>query len=196
MKIRLTILLLAIVLGSCAPSVPQDQYDQAQSTIQALDSQGAQLQATATYLEGSVAQADTQIASLEASLAQRETAIGDLEAQVQTLTRERNEARRQLEATIGAFQCEETLSAMDYTSIMDASTMLMAFVAQQPWAERVQGTFRDSIWTNAGSKIHGIRYVDSSDHLPYVTYFMVYFEEFSWDRGVFWIDRQCWLEGP
>jgi hypothetical protein len=83
---------------------------------------------------------------------------------------------------------------MQYTGIADASTILSAFVASQSWSERVQGTFRDSIWTNADSKIHGVRYIDSNDHQSYTTYFMAYFDEFGFDQGVYWVDRQCWLE--
>jgi TolA-binding protein len=190
MVLKKAIPLLAIVLASCAPTVPQEIYDQAQSTIQAQDTQSAHLQVNAADLRATEAQ-------LQASLSQSEDRVSELETQVERLTTERNQARNQatqLQATISTYECDEALTAMDYTSVADASTMLMAFVAQQPWAERVQGTFRDSIWTNAGSKIHGVRYVDSSDHLPYVTYFMVYFDEFGWERGVFWVDRQCWLE--
>lgn len=185
MKTRTVVLISVLLLAatSCAPSVPQAQFEEAQATIQQLNGEVASLQSLADGHQATAVAAEARIA--------------ESQSQLEEVRAERVEALRtvsELTRTVAQYECEETLSDMQYDSIVDASTMLEAFVAQQDWSERVNGSYRDSIWSNADSKIHGVRYVDASDHQPYVAYFMVYFDEFEFDRGVFWIDRQCWLE--
>jgi len=85
---------------------------------------------------------------------------------------------------------------MKYENILDASTILAAWWARQPGVERVQGTYRDTIWSNANTKIHAIRYIASEDHKPYVEHFLVYFREFGMKPAVFWVGGQCWLDAP
>lgn len=53
---------------------------------------------------------------------------------------------------------------------------------------------RDTIWGKTNTRLHGITYVDSTDNERYLTWFLVYFDEFGWDEGVFWLEGQCWLE--
>ena len=177
-------LAMGLILAAC---VSREEYDAALSTSVAFQTQAA--------LSGATASAEETRRAAER--AEAEATAATFATEVASVSRERNEAisrATRLQGQLDIHICEETLPTMDYGSIADASTILAAFVAQQPWAQRVQGTFRNTIWNNTDSKLHAVRYVDSSDHMSYATYFMVYFKEYGWDRGVFWIDRQCWLD--
>jgi hypothetical protein len=178
-----------LIITACAPTIPLEVYESAVATSEAIRKGAASFGATAT----------SQLATVQANLSTMDATQAALETEIEDTTRERNEAIRQNTTTSLQLEkhiCEESLTGMDYSSIANASAILMGFVAQQPWAERTQGTFRDSIWNNVDTKIHGVRYIGSRDHQPYVTYFMVYFPELTWKRGVYWLDRQCWLDRP
>lgn len=56
-------------------------------------------------------------------------------------------------------------------NILGASTILSAWVARQDWSEKVRRAYRDTIWNNANTKIHGIMYVSSEDGEEYVDLF-------------------------
>ena len=90
--------------------------------------------------------------------------------------------------------CEEELNPMTYDDILTVSSNLMAWVTYQPWADRSNMTVRDSVWNNTDTKLHGVHYTASEDGQRYLTWFLVYFDEFGWSEGVFWLDGQCWLE--
>jgi hypothetical protein len=184
MGTRAFFLAIALLITSCAPTVPLEQYDAAVATEEALRA-GAGAAATAAE------------ATLTSALLIGEATAVAFATEMASVSKERNEAisrASRLQGQLDIHICPEVLPAMDYGSIADASTILAAFVAQQSWAGRVQGTFRNSIWSNADSKIHGVRYVDSRDNKSYTTYFMVYFKEYGWNTGVYWVDRQCWLD--
>jgi len=83
---------------------------------------------------------------------------------------------------------------MSYGDILNSSTNLMAWVANQPWATRANSTMRDTIWTNTDTKLHGVFYTSSEDNQQYLTWFLVYYDEFGWEEGVFWLDGECWLD--
>lgn len=101
---------------------------------------------------------------------------------------------RMLKADLGQYVCEESITDMEYDNILDVSTILSGWVARQSWSERVQGSYRDTIWGNTDTKIHSIRFISSEDSQPYVDHFLVYFDEFGFEEGVFWLSRQCWLD--
>lgn len=176
--------LLTVALSGCAKTVPQEAYDQAQATITAAQSLATQEHQSLERAISTASAKGTEVASLTSDLATAEAARSDASSHAS-----------RLKTKVDLYECPESLSGMKYTGIADASTILAAFVAGQSWSERVQGTFRDSIWTSTDSKLHGVRYIASSDHKPYTTYFMVYFDEdYGWERGVYWVDRQCWLD--
>ena len=195
---RLSIVLLAsLILGACAPTVPQEEYDSAQERIEDLEAQVTELRGELSDSQNQVATLETEVSELKDELSELRSEKDDLQSQVTELRDERNEAFADvtsLERKVSLYECDRELNDMQYGDILDSSTILSAYVARQSFSQRVQGTFRDSIWNNADSKIHGIRYIGAADNQPYVTYFMVYFDEFEWDTGVFWIDGQCWLE--
>jgi len=93
------------------------------------------------------------------------------------------------------FLCTNVIADMKYDSVMDVSTRLSAFLVQYE-SLSISGSFRDRIWGNALSQLHGIYYYKSGDETRWTNYFMVYFDEFGMSTGIFWIDRQCWLDSP
>ena len=99
-----------------------------------------------------------------------------------------------LEDQLEDLQCEEKIPNMTYSDIFNSSTILSAWMADQSWVESVQGSYRDSIRNDVDSKIHAIRYISSNDNQPHVEHFVVYFDELEWEKGVFWIAGQCWLD--
>jgi hypothetical protein len=165
--------------------------------LESAQAEGAQLQARVAELEG-------QVTDQEALLAQRELDLQSLqhdldEAATQLHESEgayseaHNEAVR-LAAELRRYVCDQQIDDMEYEDILDISTILSGWWATQPGVERVQGSYRDTIWSNAMTKIHAIRFVSSEDHQPYVEHFLVYFDELAMEHGVFWIGHQCWLD--
>jgi len=59
--------------------------------------------------------------------------------------------------------CEDQITNMKYGDILDASMILSVWVANQSYSSRVHGTYRDSIWSNADTKIYAVRYMDVDD---------------------------------
>lgn len=84
---------------------------------------------------------------------------------------------------------------MDYSSIQSSSSRLQGFVANLPGTDHISYAIRNTLWNNADSKIHGIRYV-SDDGNTYSTQFLVYVNELAMKQGTFYIDDQCWLDPP
>ena len=84
---------------------------------------------------------------------------------------------------------------MDYSSIQSSSSRLQGFVANLSDTDHVSYAVRNTLWNNADSKIHGIRYV-SNDGKTYSRQLLVYIDELGWDEGTFYIDGQCWLDSP
>jgi predicted nuclease with TOPRIM domain len=90
--------------------------------------------------------------------------------------------------------CDENLD-MDYSGVMAATSRLMSFVDGLPDTEHISTGFRNTLWSNADSKIYGIRYV-SEDGETYARQFLVYFNELGFTPAVFYVDGQCWLDVP
>jgi len=99
------------------------------------------------------------------------------------------------ETELGKLKCDKSLT-MDYSSILASSSRVQSFVDGLPNVDHVSWTYRDSIWTNTDTKIHGVRYIAEEDGEQYVMLFLVYTDEFGMKASTFWIDEQCWLDPP
>lgn len=189
-------LLVSLVLVGCAS---QSELDQAMSQISGLE---AQLQEK----DSDVSSLETELDELEDAKIELNNEFEELQAEFDVISSEKgelqlqyDEARRKvssLTSQLDEMVCDDQIDDMKYQNILDASTILSAWWARQPGVETVQGTYRDSIWSNADTKIHAVRFVSSRDHKPYVEHFLVYFHEFGMEPGVFWVGGQCWLDVP
>ena len=97
---------------------------------------------------------------------------------------------------LGQLICTKQIDDMVYENIFDVSTILAGWWVKQSGVLSVQGTYRDHIWNNTDTKIHSIMFTSSDDNQPYVEHFLVFFDEFGWNEGIFWITEQCWLDSP
>lgn len=193
MKKLLPYLIAGFLITACAPNVPQEQYDTALTDLEDLRTNISSLETEIQRLENVESNLVTREEELEAALSELET----LRSNYDDLEDERAELNRKtsiLESTISEYRCDEGVSSMSYSNILDSSSKLQAWVTNQPWASRSTSTIRDSIWNNTDTKLHGIYYVASKDNERYLTWFLVYYDEFGWDKGTFWLDGQCWLE--
>ena len=92
--------------------------------------------------------------------------------------------------------CSEQITDMKYENIYDVSTILAGWWAKQDSVQSVQGTYRDAIWNNTDTKIHSVNFTSASDQKQYVEHFLVFFDEFGWRHGIYWLSGQCWLDSP
>jgi ABC-type phosphate transport system auxiliary subunit len=189
-------LLVSLLLVGC---VSQSELDQAISQI-------SDLEADIQEKDSDIASLETQLDGLEDAKLELDDEFEELQGEYEVVSAEKGELQLQYEearrkvtsltSQLNDMVCDDQLDDMKYQNILDASTILSAWWARQPGVETVQGTYRDSIWSNADTKIHAVRFVSSQDHQPYVEHFLVYFDEFGMDPGVFWVGGQCWLDVP
>jgi len=99
-----------------------------------------------------------------------------------------------LTSEVQKYVCDDQIDDMNYENILDASTIMAAWWANQSDVERVQVTYRNSFWPNADTKIHTVEYVSAEDNQQYVEHFLIYFREFGMNPGVYWVKGQCWLD--
>lgn len=114
----------------------------------------------------------------------------DLESKHKTALSQKSLA----ESKLSQHKCSTQLSNMKYEGILDVSTILMGWYARQSHVDMVHNSYRDTIWNNTDTKIHSINY-RHTDGNSYVDHFLVYFDEFGWEKGVYWLSEQCWLTG-
>lgn len=100
--------------------------------------------------------------------------------------------KRELESQLTFFICDESIVDMKYETILNVSDILSGWLAKQSYVVRTNYTYRDTIWNNTDTKIHSVQYLHSDGEI-YVDHFLVYFDEFGWTEGVFWLSGQCWL---
>lgn len=190
MKKIVLIVLMTLALSACSSGITEDEFNT--------------LSARIDELENSLEEANLSVESLEATKSELLTTIADRDEIILATTTERDdykadiiEKQRELSSmmgTISFYECDDQLNDMNYQDIFSASTNLMAWVTNQEWALRASSTIRDAIWNNTDTKLHGVYYIDPTDNEMYVSWFLVYFDEFGWREGVFWLDKQCWLE--
>jgi uncharacterized coiled-coil protein SlyX len=173
---------LTFILTACVSKVD----------LQTAEKRASDLQAQVTSLQGQLAEKDTQIESGQAQLDELSSKVASLEAD---LTRAKSQASS-LSREVTKPKRSSQITEMRYDDIMAASTILSAWWVKRPNVESVSTPYRDKIWSNAMTQIHGITYTSSEDHKPYVEHFLVYFDEFEMKPGVFWIGGRCWLDPP
>ena len=189
MKKTIIVLTIPFLLASCT-GISQEDYDAANATITELESE-----LNASLSENEILASD--IDTLESDLETQETEYQTLVEENEELSSRVDDQRRQitsLTSEVSNYICDDTISNMSYGDILNSSTNLMAWVANQSWATRANSTIRDTIWNNTDTKLHGVVYTASEDNQQYLTWFLVYYDEFGWEEGVFWLDGQCWLD--
>ena len=200
MKKLIVLIVLAMLLVACG--VPQVDYDTAVKQISSLES-------SLTNSQADLKQTTIQLLETEAKLDNSAVLLSELQSKYDNLSVSKDnmtllytEAQENIETLYSKLKphlCDllgmEKLTTMRYESIMDVSTILQAYESGLPWVLRVSGTRRDTIWSNTQTKIHSVTYRHTDGEM-YVDHFLVYFDEFGWDKGVFWISEQCWLDRP
>lgn len=190
MRKAIFLLITLILVTSCSTGISEEEYNNAIANI-------ADLEATEKSLSGQVDQYNTRVLELEALIEENDGLLAELQGENDELTSKNADQKRQiitLTSDNNKLMCEEELAGMTYGDILTISSKLMAWVTNQSWAERSNMTTRDSVWTNTDTKLHGVHYTASNDGKRYLTWFLVYFDEFGWSEGVFWLSEQCWLE--
>jgi hypothetical protein len=183
------IIALPLLLAACA----------SKGDLQVAQQKAADLQAQTSALQAQLAQKDLQLSAEQVTAKDLQSKNTTLEADLSKAKDDSAQLRSQvsaLKATIGKYECSSQITDMKYGSVMDASTILSAWWARQPGVQELSTPYRDKIWSNALTQIHGITYTSSEDHKPYVEHFLVYFAEFGMTPSVFWIKGQCWLDPP
>ena len=205
---KFNILIFSILFAACGSKAEleaaQTEIVKAQGTLETQASEISSLQGENEDYEDQVSDLISQIDdlentkdALETNLTEAEDALSTLETGYEELQSSNSSANREirdLTAELGELQCDEQIDDMLYDDILTVSTILLAWWARQPSVERVQGTYRDTIWSNTDTKIHSVRYIAANDNQSYVEHFLVFFPEFGWESGVFWLTGQCWLD--
>ena len=198
LHVAITIILATATIAAGALAVAA--YSRVRSLSGALASSQADLSSVNGQLEradSTIAGANDTISTQEALLATDESEVATLEAENTTLHSDLAESRSEASsasARLDRLLCDPQYT-MDYTSILAASSRLMGYVDGLESVAYVSGTLRNTLWDNADSKVHVIRYI-GSDGNPYSMQFLVYFDEFDWEPSTFYIDGQCWLDAP
>jgi hypothetical protein len=183
------VLLLCLFLASCS-GISQQQYDEALEEIEDLEARERALQAQIEDYASSIPELQQLVEEKAALFTEMEEQYEELLAENANIRRE----NRYLTQDNEMLFCEEKIDGMTYNDILTISSTLMAWVTNQDWAERSNMTVRDTIWNNTDTKLHGVHYTSAEDGERYLTWFLVYFDEFGWREGVFWLDGECWLE--
>ncbi|MCW5887966.1 MAG: hypothetical protein KIT07_07550 [Anaerolineales bacterium] len=158
----------------------------------------------ALLLASCVAKSDLEAANKELeSLHQRVESLVQENEQLKStnlsIGKQLTDAQTELRSTRQELEnllCEQQITDMKYSNVLDASTIIAAWWATQSNVASTHGTYRDHIWSNADTKIHAVRFTSSVDQQQYVEHFLIYFSEFGMKPGVFWVGGQCWLDAP
>jgi outer membrane murein-binding lipoprotein Lpp len=162
------------------------------SDFQAAQSEAQEAQAEATGLASKLEAKEAELVAAQEQIAQLDTDLESARAAEQAAKREASK----LSAEVDKYLCDSQINDMKYDDVMSASTILSAWFATRPDTKQVHTPYRDKIWNNALSQLHGITYTSEADNQQYVEHFMVYFDEFGFTPSVFWIGGQCWLDPP
>ncbi len=194
MKKALLFLLFSFLLIGCA----------SKAQLEAADGQLWWLQYQINNLEDDLSTSEVELESVESEkddlnskMEALQVSYDELQTSYEEVESKYSEARSKvtsLTSEVQKYVCDDQIDDMNYENILDASTIMAAWWAKQSDVERVQGTYRDSFWPNADTKIHAITYVSAEDNQQYVEHFLIYFREFGMNPGVFWVKGQCWLD--
>lgn len=195
MKKTLMLISLMFLIG-CAPKA---ELESALTKISALESQISQQDTIMGELEDQSQSLNDSLASLQSDFDTLSGEYDTLFEEKETLQTKYSDTRKELQSaehSLGNLVCSKQIDDMVYENIFDVSTILAGWWVKQSGVQSVQGTYRDHIWSNADTKIHSIMFTSSDDNQQYVEHFLVFFDEFGWDEGIFWLSRQCWLDSP
>jgi len=186
---KLIFVLILITMSGC---ISQSELDTALADISDLETQIAEKDLTYEEMESQVNALTESANILQANYDELNDDYETLDDAKDALQKEYNAAQNDL----GKLICSKQIDDMVYKNIFDVSTILAGWWVKQPNVQSVQGTYRDHIWNNTDTKIHSIMFTSSDDNQQYVEHFLVFFEEFGWNEGIFWIAEQCWLDSP
>ena len=186
---KLVFTLILIILSGC---VSQSELDSALADISALETKITENDLTIDDMESQVKTLTESANNLQTNYDELKDKYDTLDDDKDALQKEYNAAQNEL----GKLICSKQIDDMVYKNIFDVSTILAGWWVKQPNVQSVQGTYRDHIWNNTDTKIHSIMFTSSDDNQPYVEHFLVFFDEFGWKEGIFWIAEQCWLDSP
>jgi hypothetical protein len=182
MKHPLILLFLAaLFLTSCGPSEEFLQLEQENASLLT-----------------DISTAESQITVLSTEREANQTEIDSLEGEKNGLQSDLDSAKEenfQLAKTLDLLVCEKQIENMSYDAILESTSRLEAYVNGLNGVEYTSGGFRDTIYSNADSKIHAIRY-NSDDGNQYIMTFLVFYDEFNWEPSTFFVDQQCWIDPP
>lgn len=85
---------------------------------------------------------------------------------------------------------------VNYSTIWKSISSLQAYLGQFDDVRSTSNALPEKMYSNSDSYIVHMRYVSDSDGEVYSRRFMIYVTEFSWQKGVFSIDGQCWIDPP
>ena len=182
---KINLLFISVIILLTAGCVSKGELEQANANISTLESQLQDALQEKSELELTLEDLNSSFEELQIDNSDLQTSYSDAVSELSS------------ESTlVDRLVCPNQIEDMKYTDIFDASTIVASWWARQPNVESVNGTYRDHIWSNADTKIHGVRFTSSSDHQQYVEHFLIYFREFGMEPGVFWVGGQCWLDSP
>ena len=157
-----------------------------------------QLEQDFTALEARASEDSSEIANLESNLEDAKSESASKDSQIEELQSEidsRKELIFQYSNAMDTLICDRKIENMSYDTILEATSRLEAYVNGEEFVQYTSGGYRDTIYDNADSKIHAIRY-NHEDGNQYIMTFLVYFDEFGWEPSTLNVDYQCWADPP
>ena len=180
--------LLIIFLSACGPS---EEFIQAREDLALALSDVNDLSNEKRVLLADLDQVQKSLSSLESTIVSLESTIVSIESEIDQKSAQIFENEKIFDALL----CEQPLTGMKYDTILNATSRLEAYVNGIDGVQYTSGGYRDSLWDNADSKVHAIRYY-WEDGSPYSMQFLVYFDELGFTESTLFIDGQCWVDPP
>lgn len=85
---------------------------------------------------------------------------------------------------------------VNYSTIWKSITSLQSYMGQFSDVRSTSYAIPERLYSNAESYIVHITYISDTDGAVYSRRYIIYVTEFSWKKGVFSIDGQCWIDPP
>lgn len=182
-----------------------EEIENANERISDRDSEISSLEAQLNSAKETISEYEDTISDYEELISvkidlinEQETLITEQEDEISSLNESKERVQNSLNdasTQLGNLLCDQTLRNMNYKEILTSSDRLAAFMSGLPWVERTTYTFRNTLWNNALSKIHGVTFLHE-DGNTYSMQFLVYYDELGFEPSTFWIDNQCWVDAP
>jgi len=179
------------------------QLNQSKETIRTLEKTNTKemdkLNSTLTQTQNENNSLEIELAAVKQEVKEKEEKIIGLEntnKELETSKAQINAEKNQIQANYSRLICDRQFDGMDYSSVLNATNRLLYYVSTLSGVKQVSLSARNTLWNNADTKVHVIRYVDSSDGEVYSKQFIVYMREFGWNTSTFYIDGQCWIDAP